>query len=515
MALTPMKVRGSYRKKAKLSASDSASLNDHAASKSASSSSKSEELVKRAIEANARPASAKKAETAESPEFTPPLPSRPLLSSKQSRLLETLPVEILEMIFLYADSVDFPRASPVLGRALSSQSLLIKFTMNRFMLTWDLYRGRTAPEDLQAADAELLKADPDSVHGKLEGELMTQKWLTYDIFMGALSRWHKSRNMQHWYACKMSKQPFAEELNPDSSSQTTPPVPSAPLVCTCADPLDLEACLENEWEMYRKSMAYRYVVPWSYIHFERYPVQSERLKAHILNTATPGHVPTAQDLADTRRYADEDDMVEYLRIDRAPAATVRSLRTVPCFRSPNSFQTHIFPEHIMWAPWFERGLTEPEYGEKRAPQDTTDIAQRTKLLFMLSRHHYDRNFQRIFDMPGHWEVPLAFFQSWVRFFEYYSLKPSADPGIPPVEVLALAISCCRPWNWPLQVFNDQFESCSQVRQALWERGDITDLQVSKMDPTNDKIARDIFRLGRRCREVSELVGYLPGALRMF
>lgn len=76
--------------------------------------------------------------------------------------LESLPIELLESIFLYSQDVNLPRASLLLGRALSSS--LVKHKLLRSLLT-DLY-----PTTHDDSEEELQV-------GKLQSRLLTCRWL--------------------------------------------------------------------------------------------------------------------------------------------------------------------------------------------------------------------------------------------------------------------------------------------------------------------------------------------------
>jgi hypothetical protein len=63
-----------------------------------------------------------------------------VLASRATRwkpVLQALPAEIIESIFLYSANVDLPRASPVIGAKLSGRVTLIRFLMWAFHDTWN------------------------------------------------------------------------------------------------------------------------------------------------------------------------------------------------------------------------------------------------------------------------------------------------------------------------------------------------------------------------------------------
>ena len=61
-------------------------------------------------------------------------------------LLERLPTELLEEIFLYCMNLDLPRSSPVIGGKLSSEVVYTRTVLAAFENTWEWYY--TSPPDL-------------------------------------------------------------------------------------------------------------------------------------------------------------------------------------------------------------------------------------------------------------------------------------------------------------------------------------------------------------------------------
>lgn len=87
-----------------------------------------------------------------------------------------LPVELLEIIFLHSMNIALPRASPLLGRKLSSQAITLEFTMRRFFHTVDHktnYRDR------------LKTSDP-----VIQSEVLACHFFTWDFFIKYVDRAH-------------------------------------------------------------------------------------------------------------------------------------------------------------------------------------------------------------------------------------------------------------------------------------------------------------------------------------
>ncbi len=60
---------------------------------------------------------------------------------KASRIEKSLPLEVLERIFWLSENVNFPRASPRLGRLLSGPSTLRESFLSAFGPTWEVWFG--------------------------------------------------------------------------------------------------------------------------------------------------------------------------------------------------------------------------------------------------------------------------------------------------------------------------------------------------------------------------------------
>lgn len=87
-----------------------------------------------------------------------------------------LPVEILEIIFLHSMNISLPRASPLLGRALSSQAITLEFTMRSFFHTVDHttnYRDRVKTSD-----------------PVIQSEILAARFFTWDFFIKYVDRAH-------------------------------------------------------------------------------------------------------------------------------------------------------------------------------------------------------------------------------------------------------------------------------------------------------------------------------------
>ncbi|KAF2262398.1 hypothetical protein CC78DRAFT_534890 [Lojkania enalia] len=104
-----------------------------------------------------------------------------LVSSRRQHMsamptLQGLPQELLELIFIYSMNINLPRASPYLGRKLSSKTICMEFCMQSFFKTVDHktnIRNRT------------ITSDPS-----LQSDLLTCRFFTYPFFLKYVNKAH-------------------------------------------------------------------------------------------------------------------------------------------------------------------------------------------------------------------------------------------------------------------------------------------------------------------------------------
>ena len=63
-------------------------------------------------------------------------------SKRKMSLLEKLPTELLEKVFLYCMNLELPRASPVISGKLSSETIYLHTLVGAFSPTWDKWHGQ-------------------------------------------------------------------------------------------------------------------------------------------------------------------------------------------------------------------------------------------------------------------------------------------------------------------------------------------------------------------------------------
>ncbi|KAL5422929.1 hypothetical protein PMIN04_004337 [Paraphaeosphaeria minitans] len=112
----------------------------------------------------------------------PPISQHPAKSKKIAETamptLHGLPVELLEMIFLYSMNISLPRTSPTLGRKLSSYTVIMEFVLRSFYHTVDHknnYRDRE------------VTSDPG-----IQSQLLACRFFTWDFFRAYVAKAHSS-----------------------------------------------------------------------------------------------------------------------------------------------------------------------------------------------------------------------------------------------------------------------------------------------------------------------------------
>jgi len=85
-------------------------------------------------------------------------------SKRKMSLLEKLPTEILEAVFLYCLNLELPRASPVIAGKLSSEIVYLHTILYAFGPTWEKWHGREKISKIKRKNEE------DSVNMTFEGD---------------------------------------------------------------------------------------------------------------------------------------------------------------------------------------------------------------------------------------------------------------------------------------------------------------------------------------------------------
>ncbi|KAM0433041.1 hypothetical protein ACHAQK_009403 [Fusarium lateritium] len=108
-----------------------------------------------------------------------------VLASRATRwrpVLQNLPAEILESIFLYSANVALPRAAPVIGAKLSSRATLVRFLIWAFHDTWE--QGFGNPGGWDGLDKNNIGGDRH-----LQSTLLNLPWIDTDLILQAQQTW--------------------------------------------------------------------------------------------------------------------------------------------------------------------------------------------------------------------------------------------------------------------------------------------------------------------------------------
>ncbi|KAI1181098.1 hypothetical protein F4777DRAFT_573172 [Nemania sp. FL0916] len=107
-------------------------------------------------------------------------------SKKPCLITSMLPKEILEQIFWLSQNVNFPLASPLIGRMLSNSSLM-QTIFHGFVESWDAFLDGyrcTITRDLRQ-----IPGDPT-----FQTDILAQRWCTAELLLGAQKQWLRDWN---------------------------------------------------------------------------------------------------------------------------------------------------------------------------------------------------------------------------------------------------------------------------------------------------------------------------------
>ncbi|KAG5946644.1 hypothetical protein E4U59_003355 [Claviceps monticola] len=107
-------------------------------------------------------------------------------SSRSRSSLQTLPVELLEIIFLYAMDLALPRSSPLIGAKLSGKATLLRLFIAGFHETWDQYFGLSKMESFVLLMNKGETAESDEA---LQSALLSLPWVDIDFILQAQQSW--------------------------------------------------------------------------------------------------------------------------------------------------------------------------------------------------------------------------------------------------------------------------------------------------------------------------------------
>ncbi|KAI1125771.1 hypothetical protein F5Y10DRAFT_224310 [Nemania abortiva] len=119
--------------------------------------------------------------------------------SQPSYLERSLPLEVLEYIFWLSENINFPRASPRLGRLLSGPSTLRETFLSAFGPTWEVWFGCFNGRDAGYIDGPFpmihsyagWEEDADRFGGNpnFQTDLLACSWTTIDMILDCRDIW--------------------------------------------------------------------------------------------------------------------------------------------------------------------------------------------------------------------------------------------------------------------------------------------------------------------------------------
>ncbi|KAG6092630.1 hypothetical protein E4U30_005195 [Claviceps sp. LM220 group G6] len=108
-------------------------------------------------------------------------------SSRSRSSLQNLPLELLEIIFLYSANLALPRSCPSLGAKLSSKTTRLRFFMTGFHDTWDQYFGVSKSQASLMRMSDMKKWPNADI--SLQSDLLSMPWVDIDFILEAQQAW--------------------------------------------------------------------------------------------------------------------------------------------------------------------------------------------------------------------------------------------------------------------------------------------------------------------------------------
>lgn len=100
-------------------------------------------------------------------------------------LLEKLPTELLEIVYLYTMSLDLPRSSPVIASKLSRKSIYIQTVLRAFDPTWTQAPHRLDPY----IPTEEKIWDRTYPYAEIQSAILRCRWASLPILLEAKDVW--------------------------------------------------------------------------------------------------------------------------------------------------------------------------------------------------------------------------------------------------------------------------------------------------------------------------------------
>lgn len=127
-------------------------------------------------------------------------------STRGRPTLQSLPVELLESIFLYSANLALPRASHLIGAKLSGKATLLRLFIAVFHETWDQWFGipRLQLQGPKLKDGTFFVYEGDI---SFQSDMLELPWVDIDFILQAQQAWADKYARDRWYQHSV---PFAE-----------------------------------------------------------------------------------------------------------------------------------------------------------------------------------------------------------------------------------------------------------------------------------------------------------------
>ncbi|KAK3330974.1 hypothetical protein B0H66DRAFT_545407 [Apodospora peruviana] len=177
------------------------------------------------------------------------------LKTKPAALIEQLPTEILERIFILSANLNFPRSSLRLGLFLSHKSCLSELIVAVFSPTWELWFGcpRRAISSYHGFidDRDQFGGDPD-----FQTAILACRWINLSLVLEAQQVWYRRHGkgrpfgrVDTWYPALEDDLDESEQARLDHLVELGPRGPGlCESVDSFGDTVDTTCCFATDWE---------------------------------------------------------------------------------------------------------------------------------------------------------------------------------------------------------------------------------------------------------------------------
>ena len=129
-------------------------------------------------------------------------------TKKPAALIEQLPTEIIEHIFLLSENLNFPKSSLRIGYILSHPSLLLELTVAAFTPTWEVWLGCRKPA-VQSYYGYLDDHDRFGGNPDFQSDVLACRWMKVSLLHDAQQVWRRRK----WQSPSADDQPGAPPIS--------------------------------------------------------------------------------------------------------------------------------------------------------------------------------------------------------------------------------------------------------------------------------------------------------------